>query len=197
MLATYRDAGRMNLRVAWIREESAFLIRAPGSSHVAAFGIGRKEKYVSVTARGEDDSIRRMRRDFAVDEVASYDAFGMAVNDDQVEHFRARKHLDRSQGNLAAEGLVSAEEKLLAGLAARVKSAGDLRAAERAIGEQTAVFASKGDSLGHALINDVYADLRETINVGFARAEVPALDRVVKEPINAVTIVLIIFGSVD
>ena len=41
-----------------------------------------------------------------------------------------------AQADLPAQRLVGAEQKLLAGLAARVKRARDLRAAERAVGQQ-------------------------------------------------------------
>ena len=41
------------------------------------------------------------------------------------------------------------------------------------------------------------ADLRQAINVRFARAEIAAFDRVVKKPVNAVAIVLIILRGID
>ena len=72
------------------------------------------------------------------------------------------------RSDLALEGLVRAEEQLLAGLAAGVKGAGDLRAAEGAIVEEAAILAGEGDALSDALIDDVYADLREAVDVGFA-----------------------------
>ena len=40
-------------------------------------------------------------------------------------------------------------------------------------------------------------DFGEPINVGFARAEIAALDRVVEKPVNAVAVVLIILRGVD
>ena len=83
--------------------------------------------------------------------------------------------------DLPAQRLISAEQKLLAGLAARVKRARNLRAAERAVGEQTAVFARERHALRHALVDDVDADLREAIDVGFARAKIAAFDRVVEQ----------------
>ena len=48
-----------------------------------------------------------------------------------------------------------------------------------------------------ALVDDVDADLRQAIDVGFAGAEVAAFDGVVEEPIDAVAVVLIIFRGVD
>ena len=93
--------------------------------------------------------------------------------------------------------LISAEQQLLAGLAARVKSARDLRAAEGAVGQQAAVFAGEGHALRDALVDDVDADLRQPVDVGLARAEVAALDRVVEEPVDAVAVVLVILRGVD
>src|SRR5690606_3915325 len=39
--ATHRDAGRVDLRVAGVREERAFAVGAPGGRNVAALGVGR------------------------------------------------------------------------------------------------------------------------------------------------------------
>ena len=82
--------------------------------------------------------------------------------------------------DLPAERLISAEQQLLAGLAARVKSARHLRAAKGAVGQQPAVFAREGHALRDALVNYINADLGQAIDVGLARAEIPALDRVVE-----------------
>ena len=106
-------------------------------------------------------------------------------------------HGDGAGMDLAFERLVGAEQKLLAGLAAGVEGARDLGAAEGAVGERAAVFAGEGNALGHALIDDVDADLRQAIDVGFAGAEVAAFDGVVEEAVDAVAVVLIILGGVD
>ena len=61
--------------------------------------------------------------------------------------------------DLPLERLVRAEQQLLAGLAARVERARDLRAAERAVGEQAAVLARERHALRDALVDDVHADI--------------------------------------
>ena len=99
--------------------------------------------------------------------------------------------------DLALERLVGAEQQLLAGLAARVEGARDLRAAERAVVEQAAVLAGERHALRHALVDDVDADLRQAVDVGFARAEVAALHRVVEQAVDAVAVVLVVLGGVD
>ena len=130
-------------------------------------------------------------------EVAGDDAAGLAVDHDEVQHVRARVHFHRAEADLAFEGLVGAEKELLAGLAAGVEGARDLSAAEGAVIEEAAVLAGEGHALGDALVDDVHADLGEAVDVGFARAEVAALDGVVEEAVDAVAVVLIIFGGVD
>ena len=99
--------------------------------------------------------------------------------------------------HLAQQRLIGTEQKLLARLAARVERSRNLCASERTIGERAAVFARERNTLRHALIDDVQADLRQSVDVGFAAAEVAAFDRVVEEPINAVAVVLIILRGVD
>src|SRR5687768_15345012 len=121
----------------------------------------------------------------------------MAIDDDHIEHFGARIHFHCAEADLAFERLVGAEEKLLAGLTAGVEGAGDLRAAEGAVREHPAVFAGKGHALRDALVDDVDAELGETIDVGFAGAEVAAFDRIVEKAINAVAVVLVVLGSID
>ena len=60
-----------------------------------------------------------------------------------------------AQADLTAKRLVRAEQQLLAGLAARIKRARDLRPAERAVRQQAAVFARERHALRHALVDDV------------------------------------------
>jgi hypothetical protein len=136
--------------------------------------------------------------DLAGDEVAHDDAAGVAVDDDEVEHLGARcVHLHAARADLRDQRLVGAEQELLAGLAAGVEGARDLRAAEGAVVEQAAVLAGEGHALGDALVDDVVADLGEAVDVGLAGAEVAALDGVVEEAVDAVAVVLVVLGGVD
>ena len=95
------------------------------------------------------------------------------------------------------ERLIATDEELLAGLAAGVEGAGNLRAAERAVVEQAAVFAGEGHALGDALVDDGVGNLGEAIDVGLAGAEVAALDGVVEQAAHRVAVVLIVLGGVD
>ena len=187
----------MNLGEAGVREERAFFVSAIGGGDIAAARVGRKIENISVAAGREHDGIARVRFDFSRHQTAGDDPFGVAVDQDEIEHLGLRKHLDRAGRDLPAKRLIRAEEKLLAGLAARVKRARNLRAAERTIREQPAVFARERHTLLDALVDDQIADFRQPIDVRFARAEIAAFDRVVKQPEDAVAIVLIIFRGVD
>ena len=68
---------------------------------------------------------------------------------------------------------------------------------KRAVVQVPPVFARERNALRHALVDDVDADLRQAVDVGFARAEIAALHRVVEQAVDAVAVVLIILGGVD
>ena len=48
-----------------------------------------------------------------------------------------------------------------------------------------------------ALVDDQVTDFGQAIDIRFARTEIAAFDRVVEQTVNAVAVVLIIFGGVD
>src|SRR6266700_8062615 len=104
----------------------------------------------------------------------------MSNHDHEVEHLGVGKHLHGVGGDLAAERLITTQQQLLTRLAARVKRAGNLRTAERTIGEQAAVFARKRHTLFNTLIDNLIADFREAINIRFALSKITALYRVVE-----------------
>ena len=64
---------------------------------------------------------------------------------------------------------------LLPGLPARVKRSRNLRAAERAVRQQPAILARERHALRHALIDNVDADLRQPVDIRFARRKSPPL----------------------
>ena len=138
-----------------------------------------------------------MRFDLAGDQIAGDDAARLAVDDDQVEHLGAGEHGHLAGGDLAHQGLIGAEQQLLAGLAAGIEGPRNLRAAEGAVGQRAAVLAGERHALGDALVDDVDADLGQPVDVGLARPEVAALDRVVEQAEDAVAVVLIVLGGVD
>ena len=133
MIAADRDAGRMNLRVTRVREACAFLVSAPGCGDVATLRVGREIKNISVTARREHHGVGGVRGDFPGHEITHDNALGMTVDHDHVQHLGARKHLHCAQPDLPFQRLIRAEQKLLSGLATRVKRARNLCAAKRAV----------------------------------------------------------------
>ena len=141
---------------------------------------------------------RRLRSsELAGHQVAHGDAACHAVHHDQVEHLAAGVHLDRAGLDLAGQGGVGAQEQLLACLAAGVKGAGNLGAAEGSVVQLAGVFAGKRDALRHALVNDVVGHLGQTPDVGLTGAEIATLDGVVKETIDAVAVIRVVLGGVD
>src|SRR5207249_5933743 len=69
--------------------------------------------------------------------------------------------------------------------------------AEGPVVEITRILTCERHSLRHALVDDIEADLRQAVDVALARAEIATFYCVVEEPVDAVTIVVIILGGVD
>ena len=182
-----RDAGRVDLREARVRERRALPVRAPDRRRVGVAGVRREEEDVGVAARGEHDRVRGVGADLAGEQVARDDPARVAVGDDDVEELRAGVHRHRAGVDLPRERLVGAEQQLLAGLPARVERPRHLGAAEGAVVEQAAVLARERHALRGALVDDVVRDLREPVDVRLARAVVAALDRVVEEPVDGLS----------
>ena len=130
-------------------------------------------------------------------EIANDNTLGMAVDENEVEHFRLRIHLHRALGDLVTKARISPEQKLLARLSTSIKSTGNLGAAERAVVKQSAVFTGERHPLRNTLVDDVVAHLGEAVDIRFAGTEIAALDRVVKKPVSAIAIILVILRSVD
>src|SRR5437867_5922811 len=191
------DAGRVNLREARVRERRAALVGRPDGGHVAALGVGGEVVDVRIAAGREHDGVAGVCRQLPVHQVARDNAAGPPVDHHHIEQLRARIHPHLAGGDLARQRLVGAEQQLLPRLAARVKGARYLDAAERAVGEQAAVLARERHALGDALVDDGGADLGQPIDVCFARAEVAALDRIVEQPEHGIAVVLVVLRRVD
>ncbi len=174
----------MDLGVAGVGEVGAFFGGLPGRGDAAAHGVGGEVEDVDVAAGGQDHGVAPVGLDLAGDQVAAGDPLGDAVDHHQVEHLAAGEELDAAGLDLTGEGLVGADQQLLAGLAAGIEGPGDLGAAERAVVEVAGVVAGEGNALGHALVDDVVGDLGQTPDVGLAGAEVAALDGVVEETVD-------------
>src|SRR5688500_17723345 len=106
-------------------------------------------------------------------------------------------HRDLTQFHLPHQSLIRTQQQLLSSLSARIKRSRHLRAAERSVRKQSAIFARKRDALRNALIDDAVARLRQTIDVCLASAIVATFDRVIEQPVDRIAIVGIILRCVD
>jgi hypothetical protein len=129
----------VDLGVAGIAEVGAAPVGAPDRAGVGVLRVGGQVEDVAVAAGGQHHGVRETGGEFAGDEVAGDDPAGPSVDDDEVEHLGAGVHVDVAGVDLPAQGLVGADQQLLAGLAAGVEGALHLHAAERAGVEQAAV----------------------------------------------------------
>ncbi len=191
------NAGGVDLRKAGVTKEGTATVGAPDGGGVGSTSVGGEVVNVAVAAGGQDDGVPAVAGDLAADEVAGHDAAGFTVNDNEFQHFCAGEHLDGAQADLTAQSRVGTKQELLTSLPAGIERARDLRAAEGAVGEHSAVFAGEWHALRGALVNDVNADFSEAIDVGLAGTEIAALDGVVKQAVDAVAVVLVIFCGVD
>ncbi len=182
IIARHRNAGGMNLREAGIGEQRAALVRAPDGGGVGTFGVGRKIVDVAVAAGCQNHRVGDMQTRICPVtrlRVTMPRAWPSITTRSSIS---VRGNIVDVPGiDLPFQRLIRAQQKLLAGLAARVKRARNLRAAEGPIGQRAAVFARERHALRHALVDDVDADLRQPIDVGFARAEIAAFHRVVEQ----------------
>ena len=187
----------MDLGVAGIGERRPLLPGAEGGGDVAPLRVGGEEEDVAVPPGAEDDGVGGVAGDLAGDEVAHHDAARHPVDDDEVEHLGAGEHLDGAGGDLPLERLVGADQELLPCLPPGIEGAAHLRAPERPIVEESAVFTRQRDSLRHRLVDDLDRDLCEAVDVRLAGAEVPSLHRVVEEATDRVAVVAVVLGGVD
>ena len=97
VIAADRDAGRVDLRKTRIGKQRAFAVRAPDRGRVGTAPAGREKKDVAITAGRQHHRIGSVRLDLAGHKIARDDALGVAVDDDQFEHFSARKQLNRAE----------------------------------------------------------------------------------------------------
>jgi hypothetical protein len=187
----------VDLREAGIAEVGALAVGTPRRGDVTPHRVRREEEDVPVATGREDDGVGEVRLDLAGHHVPGNDPAGSPVGDDQVDHLVPAVHGDGLLGDLALEGLVGADEQLLAGLSAGVEGAGDLHAAERAVVEHAAVLAGEGHPLCDALVDDGGRDLGEPVHVRLAGTEVAALDGVVEQAVRRVVVVLVVLRGVD
>ena len=122
--------------------------------------------------------------DFTCNEIAGYDTLSLTIDENHIQHFVTRIGLHGTCGNLAVQSGIGSEKKLLSGLSAGVEGTANLRTSKRTVGEKSAIFPCERNSLCDTLVDDVVADLSQTIDIGFAAAVVTSLDCVVEQTID-------------
>ena len=144
-----------------------------------------RKKNVPIATGAQHNRVSGMSFNFSAYQITGDNSLGMTVHHHHVQHFSAGKHLYLSCGHLAHQCTIGAQQQLLSGLAPGIKGSRNLGAAKGAVGQQAAVIPGKGDALGHALIDDVVADLGQTMYIGFTGTEVAPFDRIVKKSPDA------------
>ncbi len=157
----------MNLGIARVCKTSAAFVGTECCRDVAARGIRGKKVGIAIPAGSKNDGIGRPRLDGSGHKVSGDNSLGVAVHHHHVEHLVAIMHFHLPRSNLPAQRTVGAKQELLPGLAAGIEGPTYLSSPKRAIGQKPPVLASKGNSLRHALVDDIAADLSKSIDVGF------------------------------
>ena len=196
------DTSGVDLHESGVGEISTLAIASHSGRHVAAHGVGRKEVGVAISAGGDYDSVSSEALELAGDEVLGDDTASafhaiLILDKHELVHLIAVVALHFAGLDLTVERRISAEQELLAGLTLGIESTAYLSAAERAVGEQTTIFASEGHTLSHTLVDDIVRHFSQTIYVGFASAVVTTLHGVIEETIYRVAIILIVLGCID
>src|SRR5215468_1073446 len=121
MFTANRNAGGMNLGEGWISKKRPLFVGTISGCDIGAARIGREIIDVPISAAGEDDCVGRVSLDVSRSQAASDDSLGLPVQNHQIEHLCLREHAHCAGSDLAAERLITTEQKLLPSLAACVK----------------------------------------------------------------------------
>ena len=191
------DTGGVNLHVRGVSKHCTLAVALNGSGAVAAHGVGREEIGVAITAGSDDNGIGREALQLARRQVLGNDTTGAAVDDDHVFHLIAGEELHLAGLHLSTQRRVGTEQQLLTGLTLGVERTANLSATERTVGKHTAVLTGEGNALSDALVDNIVADLCQTVDISLAGTIVTTLHRVVEQAVDGVTIVLIALGGVD
>src|SRR4029453_5661034 len=160
----------MNLRVARIREERSALVRAPRGGDVRVDRVCRQVIGGAVAAGAQKNCMSGVSFNRTGDEVTDDDSACLSVDGYQVEHLAVRQTLHGAFFDLTHHRLIRAKQQLLTRLTARVKRPRNLCPSKRSVVKEAAIFTSKWNALGDALVDDVDAQLPQPIHIRFARS---------------------------
>ena len=169
----------------------------PRRGNVGSHGVSTQEEHIAIASRSQDDRMRSVAFHLTCHQVAGNDSSAFAVDDHHIHHFMAVVQLHFAFGNLAAQRRVGTQKQLLTRLALRVKCAGNLNPTERTVVKQSAIISRKRNALRHALVDDVRADFRQTVNIRLPAAVVSSFHRVVKQAVGGIPVVLVVLRGID
>jgi hypothetical protein len=121
---------------------------------------------------------------FAGQYISGDNAAGLTVNEDQVQHLTPGKHFDLAFIDLAHKGGIGTQKELLPGLPPGIKGTRNLGSTKGTVCQLPAVFTCKGNTLGHALVNNIIAYLGQPVDIGLSCPEIAALYGVIEKPEN-------------
>ena len=112
----------MDLDITRIGKKSAFLMCPPYGVYIGIHGVGGKEIGIAVSAGCHYYGMSSMTFHLTGNKISDHNPPGMSINNNNVQHFPAREHLDISGADLPHQSGISAEKQLLTGLAPGIKS---------------------------------------------------------------------------
>ena len=120
----------------------------------------------------------------------------MAVDFHHVHHFGSRIHGDTAFSDFFFKSLITADEELLTSLTTGIESTRNLSSTKGAVIEKATVFTCKWHTLSSTLIDDIIRNFSETVDIGFACAEVATFYSIIEKTVNRVAIVLVVLSSI-
>jgi len=191
------DTGGVNLNVRGVSKVCTLTIALNGCCTVTSHSVGREEVGVSVTTSSDDNCVCREALQLTCYEVLGNDTTSTSVNDDYILHLITSVELHLAGIYLTAQRAIGTEQQLLTGLTLGVECTAYLSTTERTVGQHATILTSERNTLSDALVDNIVADLSQTINVGLASTIVTTLYGIIEQTIDRVTIVLIALSGVD
>ena len=174
----------MNLHVTRIGEIGPFLVGHPRGGGIASHCIGRKEVDIPIAACCQHDSVCAITLNFSGDHVAGNNPACLSVDDHKIEHLVAGMHFYGPLVNLTIQCGICTKQKLLPCLTAGIKGPANQNSSERTVGEGSAVFACKWNSLGHTLVDDIWGDFSQAVNISFTGSVIATLDGIIEKAVH-------------
>ena len=191
------NTGGVNLNVRGICEVCTLTIALDSSCTVTTHSIGREEVGVTITTSSNHYGIGAETLQLTSNEVLGNDTTSTTVNDDYILHLVTGIELHLASLYLTAQRAIGTQQQLLTGLTLSIECTAYLSTTERTVSQHATILTGKGNTLSHALVDDVVRHLSQAIDVSLASTIVTTLHGVVEQTIDRVTIVLIALGGID